>query len=519
MRTIRERVEAEARRADRADRRLGRLGARARQALAESGLARVIHYDRNLGKGYAVKTGALAARGRYISYVDADLDLDPASIPDFLELAQEESARLRDRVEAPPGLAGALPAVATRRELAVPAARPRCSSGSTSATRRSASRCSGGRSPRRCCRSCSSSSSRSTSSSSPSRARSATDGSASSPCSCEYRFTGSGVRSVAVLLALIDTAAIFYRLRILRYYHRKRELLPAYARTQDFRPRVTLVAPGRRAGLDYAGRRARRQGRRDARGARGSCSSRAEGEVVALPRARMPLRPRTGSTRRCPFLANPRIAAVVTPSLAPAQGSLRELRGRGSAGVLARRRLALLSLHAREPALRHASSPARTSSRGARTASSCPRRTCTRIASAPRSPTAAGSCSTRRRRSSSHRGRRSFGRTSRVSPRSDVRAGAVRSTRAPRLQRRRAAAARAAGLPRSVGWPLALLGGAWQVAWALVWRVYLGLVLAERASRRSSLPFAPRRDPGGGRIGGRPLHVRALACFGACFAR
>ena len=41
----------------------------------------MIHYDRSLGKGYAVKAGALLARGRYISYVDADLDLDPSAIP------------------------------------------------------------------------------------------------------------------------------------------------------------------------------------------------------------------------------------------------------------------------------------------------------------------------------------------------------------------------------------------------------------------------------------------------------
>ena len=40
---------------------------------------RVIHYDRNLGKGYAVKAGALAARGDWIALIDADLDLDPAA--------------------------------------------------------------------------------------------------------------------------------------------------------------------------------------------------------------------------------------------------------------------------------------------------------------------------------------------------------------------------------------------------------------------------------------------------------
>jgi glycosyltransferase involved in cell wall biosynthesis len=50
----------------------------------------VIHYDRNLGKGYAVKIGALEATGRWIAVVDADLDLDPAAIPAYLEVAQRE---------------------------------------------------------------------------------------------------------------------------------------------------------------------------------------------------------------------------------------------------------------------------------------------------------------------------------------------------------------------------------------------------------------------------------------------
>jgi glycosyltransferase involved in cell wall biosynthesis len=56
----------------------------------ESHGARVIHYDRNLGKGYAVKAGALAATGEYLAFVDADLDLDPARIPGFLDVARAE---------------------------------------------------------------------------------------------------------------------------------------------------------------------------------------------------------------------------------------------------------------------------------------------------------------------------------------------------------------------------------------------------------------------------------------------
>ena len=58
---------------------------------AAGGGVRVIHYDRNLGKGYAIKLGALEARGRYIAYIDADLDLDPAWLPLFVDTAEREN--------------------------------------------------------------------------------------------------------------------------------------------------------------------------------------------------------------------------------------------------------------------------------------------------------------------------------------------------------------------------------------------------------------------------------------------
>ena len=50
----------------------------------------MIHYDRNLGKGYALKVGVLAARGRFVAFIDADLDLDPASLPIFLRTAERD---------------------------------------------------------------------------------------------------------------------------------------------------------------------------------------------------------------------------------------------------------------------------------------------------------------------------------------------------------------------------------------------------------------------------------------------
>jgi glycosyltransferase involved in cell wall biosynthesis len=286
-------------------------------------LATVIHYDRNLGKGYAVKAGALSARGRYISYVDADLDLDPSAIPEFVRLAERESldfvigskrhpeslvhyprsrrvgswlyqqvVRLLFRLDVRDTQVGLkvfrrevaeevlplllvkqfafdLEFLAVARSLGFDRIRER-------------------------------------------------------PVQLAYQFTGSGVRSPAVLLALVDTLAIFYRLRILGYYRRKRELLPVYARTQDFRPRVSLVAP-REPRLEYSEVTLipRDTGTPEDRAA---ALAEADGEVIAfLERDAAPAANWLAAS--IPFLANPMIAAVVTPRLAPAQGPLRERAG------------------------------------------------------------------------------------------------------------------------------------------------------------------------------------------------
>src|SRR5580765_5111470 len=62
------------------------------QELVESQLehVRFLSYDRNLGKGYAIKVGALDARGRWIAYVDADLALDPHSLPEYVAVAERD---------------------------------------------------------------------------------------------------------------------------------------------------------------------------------------------------------------------------------------------------------------------------------------------------------------------------------------------------------------------------------------------------------------------------------------------
>ena len=203
---------------------------------------RVLHYDRNLGKGYAIKLGALEARGRYVAYIDADLDLDPSWLPSFVERAQEagldiaigskrhpdslvhyprrrrvyswlyqQLVRLLFRLDVRDTQVGlkvmrrevvdqVLPLLIVKRfafDLELLAV-----------------------------------------------ARAVGfDKVEELPIRLDYRFAGSGVSPLAVGHALIDTAAIFYRLRILRYYQRKRALAGAFGwtRPRGYRPLVSVI--------------------------------------------------------------------------------------------------------------------------------------------------------------------------------------------------------------------------------------------------------------------------------------
>ena len=299
---------------------------RTAEALLErrSGDVRVLPYDRNLGKGYAVKLGALAARGDWIAYVDSDLDLDPSSIPDFLERAREEGldfaigskrhpdsrvlyprsrrvaswlyqqlVRLLFRLDVRDTQVGlkifrrevaeqVLPLLIVKRfafdlELLAVARALGFS-----------------------------------------RLREL-------PVSLDYRFTGSGVRSVAVLRALLDTAGIFYRLRILRYYQRKRAFLGGehFERALDYEPLVTVVASGTDAlaRLDYE-RLELVELEDDTPRTRAEAAARASGDVVAfLPAGSAPAGNWISSA--VPFLGRPQVAAVVAPLMAPHHGTLR----------------------------------------------------------------------------------------------------------------------------------------------------------------------------------------------------
>ena len=227
------------------------------------------------------------------------------------------------------------------------------SSGSTSATRRWAEGVRREVAERGRCRCCSSSASRSTSSCSRSRAPSASAGSASCPIRLDYRFTGSGVRSLAVLRALIDTAAIFYRLRILRYYQRKRELAGAYGwtRPRGYEPLVSVRDAGRRRGLRSRLSEARGDRDRPADAGGGErCRSAAPREQWSPSSTTASTRPGTGSGQPSAFWLDPRLPPS-SPRVSRHMRARSGTCGGGSGGVEARRWIALLPLHTGQPAL------------------------------------------------------------------------------------------------------------------------------------------------------------------------
>jgi glycosyltransferase involved in cell wall biosynthesis len=270
---------------------------------------RVIHYDRNLGKGYAVRAGALASHGAWVALVDADLDLDPGSLPSYLKIARSErldfaigSKRHPDSVVQYPRsrriaswcyqqlnrVLFRLDARDTQVGLKVFSRRVVEDVMPLLLVKRFAfdlellavARSLGYGRMREL------------------------------PVRLDYRFSGSGVRSLAVLGALFDTAAIFYRLRILQTYERKRRLLRRAAMARDQLPLVTLIGEPEAANrLDYP----RLETVASARAG--------SGELVAVLAARA--RP-AGNwvTAAAPFFSDPDVAAVVVPTVAPLHGSL-----------------------------------------------------------------------------------------------------------------------------------------------------------------------------------------------------
>jgi glycosyltransferase involved in cell wall biosynthesis len=293
-------------------------GTEERLLATETGRVRVIHYDRNLGKGYAIKVGCLAARGRWISYIDSDLDLDPVSIPAFLDAARRESLdfaigskRHPDSIVHYPAARQATSWMYQQLVRMLFRLNVRDTQVGLKVFRRevveqvvplllvkryafdlellAVSRSLGFQRIREL------------------------------PIALTYRFTGSGVRSVAVLRALIDTAAIFYRLRVLRYYQRKRRLLglgPS-RRALDYAPLVSVIAPSatRVDERDYARVEVVPLDNHSPPG-RLAAAEQARGEILAFlgPDA-VPAGNWLSST--LPFLADASVAAVVSPTMVP----------------------------------------------------------------------------------------------------------------------------------------------------------------------------------------------------------
>jgi glycosyltransferase involved in cell wall biosynthesis len=279
---------------------------------SRSDRVRVFHYDRNLGKGYALKLGALQARGSWIGFVDADLDLDPASLPLFLRHGQEHGLDI---------------VIGSKRHPDSVVDYPR--------SRRVASRL-----YQRLVRLLFRLDVRDTQVGLKVFRREVADEVLplllvkrfafdlellavarslgflrieEQPVALDYRFTGSGVRSLAVLRALLDTAAIFYRLRVLGYYARKHRLLRPLAavRRTAHAPRVSVVAPPSVSldALDYE----------DVE--RAASADEATGELLAFVGAGSVL---AGNwlAATVPFFARDDVDAVVCAALAPSRGGV-----------------------------------------------------------------------------------------------------------------------------------------------------------------------------------------------------
>jgi glycosyltransferase involved in cell wall biosynthesis len=284
---------------------------------------RVIHYDRNLGKGYAVKLNTFVP-GRWIAIVDADLDLDPATIPSYLETA------LRDDLDF---------AIGSKRHPDSVVHYPR--------SRRLASWC-----YQQLNRLLFRLDVRDTQVGLKVFRREVADEVVplllvkqfafdlellavarafgfgrirEMPVRLEYRFSGSAVGSRAVARALWDTAAIFYRLRILRTYQRKRELLGPTGGHDGDQPLVSVIGETERAtALDYPRLEILPSGDR-----RSSVRA-ARGEILAVIGHHA--RPAGNWVAAAvPYLSRSDTVAVVVPAVAPPTASLRE---RAAAAVL-----------------------------------------------------------------------------------------------------------------------------------------------------------------------------------------
>jgi glycosyltransferase involved in cell wall biosynthesis len=67
---------------------LDRTYERAKGLESTYGNLRVLGYETNMGKGYAVRSGLRASTGTYVALLDSDMDYHPAALRTFLEAAR-----------------------------------------------------------------------------------------------------------------------------------------------------------------------------------------------------------------------------------------------------------------------------------------------------------------------------------------------------------------------------------------------------------------------------------------------
>ena len=59
---------------------------------AFNGRVKIVRYESNAGKGYAIKYGFNFVTGDYVLFLDADMDLHPSQVESFLKLMRENKA-------------------------------------------------------------------------------------------------------------------------------------------------------------------------------------------------------------------------------------------------------------------------------------------------------------------------------------------------------------------------------------------------------------------------------------------
>jgi len=144
------------------------------------------------------------------------------------------------------------------------------------------------------------------------------------PVKLDYQFAGSGVRSRSALAAIVDAAAVFYRIRILKTYQRKRALFGAFGwtRPSGYAPLVTIVAedPTALRHLDTTGLRVRFAATADDRR---RIAQDSDSELLVFIEAGGAVSANL-LTATVPFFARDEVAAVVLSKVAPSGGTTRE---------------------------------------------------------------------------------------------------------------------------------------------------------------------------------------------------